>query len=176
MKSILKFVTLAGILTFVVGCVTTLHVTYHSDLPGAALYESGRFWGYTPITLQYPNAHIAMQAGQCQMLQPLTVRWASGAEASISNLQTCPVNGYNQQFSFIRPAEIPGREFDAQFALERERIAIMQQQATAQQTSALSSLFQALNQQTQQTYSPPPQQNVNCTTHVFGNTIQTRCR
>lgn len=176
MRSILRAATISAFLVLVVGCASTLHVTYHSDPPGAALYEGGRFWGYAPITLQYPNAHIAMQAGQCQMLLPLSVRWASGAEASIGNLQACPVNGYTQQFSFIRPANIPGREFDVQFALERERIAIMQQQASAQETAALSSLFQALNQQTQQTYSPPPQQNVNCTTHVFGNTIQTRCR
>lgn len=147
MKNIHNILFIMVLSIFCIGCASTLQVTYYSDPLGAALYEGGRFWGYTPVTLQYPGANTSLQSGQCQILNPLSVRWSSGAEASIQNLQACPTNGYNQQFSFIRPSNIPGREFDVQFALERERIALMQQQLNAQQTTALSSLFQAMNQQ-----------------------------
>ena len=177
MRNTLKSVFAAFSLTVLAGCATStlLNVTYHSDPQGAALYEGGRFFGYTPVTLQYPLAHLTMETGQCVAVQPLAVRWASGAEASIENLQACPINGYFQQFSFIRPTGVAGREMDVQFALERERLAIMQQQANAQEMANLSALFWQLNQQTQQIYNRPSN-SVNCTTQVFGSTIQTSCR
>lgn len=156
---------------FVSGCASApaLQVTYHSDPEGATLYEGTRLWGYTPMSLTYPGAAMAFSRGECLTLNPTTVRWASGAEASISGLKVCPAQGPYQQFVFIRPNEVPGREIDAQFALQVLQNAALAQQAAAQERAAL---YRYLLQDSASD-SPPLRQ---CLSTESNGTILTTCQ
>lgn len=108
------------------------------------------------------------------ILQPAMVRWASGAEASIEQLQACGNIGYVQQFIFLRPKEIPGRELDVQFSLELQQIAVQQAMAQAQRDAAAIQLFNVLNQQNQQALQR--NQTIHCTSEAVRGTIYTDCR
>jgi len=156
---LLAYIVLAG------GCANVLSVTYYSDPPGAMIYENGRAWGNAPVTLNYqPDGQFL--SGGCMTLNPLTARWVSGAEASISSLQACGSVGYNQQISFIRP-NTSGREIDAQYAMQLEQNAI-QRDANALQ------MFNMMNQMNQQ--KNPQPSSVNCRTYVIRNVVHTDCQ
>jgi hypothetical protein len=92
-------VTCVGLALFALaGCVTpqapaVLSMTYHSDPEGASLYEGARLWGYTPMTLTYPSGRSAFARNECLCLNPTQVRWASGVNVAVTNLQTCPATG-----------------------------------------------------------------------------------
>jgi hypothetical protein len=96
-------------------------VTFQSDPPGATLYEvrdedgTAKPWGYTPRVLEYP---APTKWTECMNTRPVRVRWLSGAEAELDSLQLCPKDGKKRQFTFMRPAGVPGAEIDGQFALQ----------------------------------------------------------
>ena len=112
------------------------------DPEGATLYEGGKRWGYTPITLTYPAARYAFAENRCLTLNATQVRWASGATASNGGLQACPATGSNQQYVFVRPSNAPGAEIDASFAIQLQRNGVMQQQEDAQDAIAVSQFIQ----------------------------------
>ena len=152
--------------TLAAGCSTALKVTYTSDPPGAALYQGTTNFGYTPVTLEYKPTDEDKRRGVMN-LQGTSVKWASGASASISTL-SANLNQYglNQSFNFQRP-DIAGREIDMQFALELQKLAIMRQQARAQQDQAYYQFLSTLRQ--------PVRTQTNCTSSVIGNTVYTNC-
>lgn len=156
------FLPLLALASLVAGAAKTktIEVTYVTDIPGATLYENERAFGMTPITLKYQ-----LQEG-CTNVRPLTVRWPSGAEASVSALTVCTKTGKKQHFSFNRPLGFPGREVDAQFALQLAQAAAQRQQASAAYWLALSESLRV----------PPPAQAVHCTSNVIGNQVFTTCR
>ena len=138
-------------------CAPTISMTYHSDPEGAMLYvdDTHRLIGYTPTMVNYHVSGAFMSGRECQRLQGAMVRRASGAQSSTDALQACPVNGRNQQFVFLRPAEAPHVEVDA--AMAAQVLAARQQ---AQQVPAI--------------VIPPPQQ-LHCTTQQIGNQSFTNC-
>jgi len=159
---------LGGLALLVSGCASSLKVTYLSDPPGAALYSNNQNFGYTPKTLEYQISEENRKQGYV-ILRGTSVRWASGAQANVPSLRANLSIGYNQQFKFNRPENYPGREADVRFALELERLAIMRRQAQAQEDQAFWQMYNAINQQ-QQRQAP-----VNCTSTLFGNTVNTTC-
>jgi hypothetical protein len=137
----LKVAALSGIaLGLCVGCVAApvLNMTYHSDPEGATLYEGGRLWGSTPVTLTYQDGRAAFARNECLRLNPMHVRWASGVVASVSDLQACPATGFFQAYVFVRPPDIPGADIDANFAIQLQRNSALQQQANAQDATAVA--------------------------------------
>jgi hypothetical protein len=159
-------------------CARTLKVTYHSDPEGAMLYvnESRQLFGYTPVLTNVQPSEAFLRGTACMSIQGSLVRWASGAEASISTLNACPQAGLNQQFVFVRPTGIPGREIDAQFAMA------LQQQAAAQEQGTPAASAATLLQAVLQGYADGVRQNqalrqtLHCTTRMVGNTVYTDCR
>jgi hypothetical protein len=149
------------------GCATGVRVTYHSDPPGATLYQDGQPIGKTPTTLTY-QATPAFKSGGCQQLRGTLVRWVSGAEASISSLNVCASTGWGQQYTFTRPS-VPGLDVDANFALQLQRNAILRDQANS---AATANLLQAI-QPPAPAYSP--RRPIDCTSRRIGNTVQTDC-
>jgi hypothetical protein len=71
---------------------------------------------------------------------------------------------------FVRPTGIPGRELDAQFAMQLQQNAAMAQQARAQEAAAV---FGALTQQNAAALQRS--RTVNCSSTVVQNVIQTTC-
>lgn len=161
-------------LVFLAACSRSLTVTYQSDPPGALLYEGGKQWGYAPFALRYePSAEFLK--GGCMVLRPSMVRWASGAEASIPSLSVCASNGKKQQFVFLRPNEIPGRDLDAMFYAQMQQVAAQQQIADAQRSAVLLAFYNQLAQQNRVVIQQSPT-TVNCTSMAIGSQIQTTCR
>ena len=127
--------------------------------------------GYTPFVLEYKLTEDDKKNGS-KVLMGTTVRWASGASAQISSLNADMRKfGLNQQFNFERPDSYPGRATDMQFALELQKIAIMKQQARAQQDQAYWQMQNTINQQNKANQRTP----TNCTSTAIGNTVQTSC-
>jgi len=149
---------IAGALALTAACASmpgrraSVRVTYLSDPPGAAVYEGGKQWGRAPVTLIY---HPPGRFTECLRLNPVTLRWVSGAEATVDALDACPAAGRDQQFTMFRPKGVEGLELDVQYA-----IALLQ--PAAARPSA----------------EPPPAPITmprNCTTTVIGNQIFTNC-
>lgn len=162
----------AGLVAVALGGCAQLKVTYSSDPPGATLYENGRPLGYTPYTLNYGSSPIeSFKRGQCVALTGTSVKWASGAEASATNLTVCPTQGLSQSYIFIRP-DVPGREIDAQFALQleqgRQSAALIYQQNLIQQQRNAILERQRIDQMNR---------TVNCTSMATGPySVNTRCQ
>jgi hypothetical protein len=160
------------------GCANRPQVTYYSDPPGATLYQSGRPMGTTPTTLTYAR-NKSFNKGQCIRIEGTSVKWASGAEASIAYLTMCPATGYSQQYTFIRP-DTPGREIDLNYALQLQRNAIMGAQVAAQQRAAAAAAASAEAQrqatQAQILRSLQPPQQINCESYRTGAYVNTTCR
>lgn len=161
------FLTLA--LATPVAAQRTVNVTVHSDPQSASLSQSGAVFGLTPFALKYKTTKEFTSGKACLALLPLTVRWASGAVAQMSNLTVCPVPGQKRQASkyeltFVRP-DIPGREIDANFDLQVKRDASAEAYRDAQQ-------FQALVDSLRK----PKRVEVQCTSSAVGTTVYTTCR
>lgn len=153
-----RVAVLVPVILCVSGCATTsMRVTYLSDPPGATLYQDGRPVGVTPVQLTYQTDE-AFKKGGCMTLRGTTVKWASGAVAEVSSLNACSSTGRRQEFMFIRP-DVPGRDIDMNYALQRDRNQIMRRQADAAALNA--------------TKPPKP---MNCSSFVTGNVINTHCR
>lgn len=106
-------------------------ITFHSDPEGATVYEQGtnRLFGSTPVEARYSTSKVFQKGTSCDTVRGVLVRWASGAETSLTSIQICPQDGGKQELSIIRPIAAPGRELDVQVALELQRNALLQQQA-----------------------------------------------
>lgn len=157
----------------------SLTITYHSDPEGAMLYANAAntLFGYTPMTLKYKPSDAFKKGKECFRVQQSMVRWASGAEAKIDNLDACPQNGATQQFVFVRPEGVPGREIDAQVGAQWQLL--LQQQAMQQELETQAYLQRLSN--IWNSYSQAIQANrqrlgqVNCTSHAIGSYVYTNC-
>ncbi|MEK6662379.1 MAG: hypothetical protein AABY73_00805 [Pseudomonadota bacterium] len=161
---------------FVSGCASQLRVTYQSDPPGAVLYSGGQRVGYTPQTLHYNVTDDVKKRGFV-VLADTKVVWASGAAAEAKALKAdLTRSGYSQQYMFNRPSNIPGLETDLRFSLDLDRTRALQRQATAQESQAAAQRRQAEAQEesarneSYRVYSP-----TNCTSTVYGSTVNTSC-
>jgi len=170
MQTAIKLILLA-LVSMLGACASSLKVTYQSDPPGAALYQGAQMFGYTPYTLEYQVSDEDRKRGG-KLLQGTTVKWASGASAQVSSLNAdFSKFGLNQSFTFQRPDSYPGRDIDMQFSLKLQELAIMRQQANAQQNQAYWQMINTINQQNRVPVRTP----TNCTSTVIGNTVQTNC-
>lgn len=118
----------------------SLSITYYSDPPGASLYEDGKYMGQAPLTLRYNLSDAALQ-NRVTKIKGLTARWVSGAEAYL-NLTDVDLNsGLQQSFTFVRPANYPGREMDVDYAVEinRQRAVNQASRAREEQCSRIAS-------------------------------------
>lgn len=155
---------------FISGCASnTLNVAYYSDPPGAILYQGNQRFGYAPTVLQYHVTDEDRKRGY-KMLQGTSVRWTSGATASIPSLRADLSIGLNQQFTFLRPADYPGREADERFALEIEKLNAMRRQSEAQEAQAAAQLFGGLG-----AARPNPVKNCVSTPSGLGGSVNTTC-
>lgn len=160
------------IFSALVGCASVPQLTYYSDPPGATLYDqNGKRWGTTPYSITYSAAKKDFDSGECIYLLPTMVRWASGAEAD-ARLHMCPP-GYEKQYTFVRPTDVPGRDLDVQVAIELQRGS---QQAASQDSAAALLLLQTINGTMNDRKPPPPTTNTTCRTRKVGNTLKTSCR
>ena len=150
------------------GCASSLKITYISDPPGAVVYHNNQNFGYAPVTLRYQVPEEDRKRGYIDLMGT-SVKWASGASASIPILRVNLNIGDNQQLTFNRPENYPGREEDVRFALELQRLAIMRWQTEVQANAAYWQRYNAINQMYQR------QQPINCHSYALGSTIQTTC-
>lgn len=151
------------------GCASTLEVTYYSEPPGALLYQGDRSFGYTPVVLSYRPTDEQKREG-VMTLRGTSVRWASGATATIPMFRVDLANGMNQQFTFQRPADAPGLAKDIRIGIEIEKLKLMRREASAQEAQAAALLFGGVAQQHQ-----PSTTNCVSTPSVLDGSINTTC-
>lgn len=177
MKSSVQGLIAIVLFGFLTGCTTTptpqnsgvIHLTVHSDISGAAVYEGNKYFGATPVALQYSNA--VFRNGGCINTNPITLRWGSGATVT-QPVHLCASTGYYQQYTFNRPLNVPGRDRDLQFAIEMERNAAIRQQAAAASDAALIQAWSAVNALSN---SGDVNINANCRSYMIGDTVHTKC-
>jgi hypothetical protein len=151
----------------------SLTITYHSDPEGAMLYanDTKQLFGYTPFALKYKQLSPGFKNGsECMRLQPAMVRWASGLEAKIDGLTACPQNGGKQQFVFVRPNGVAGREIDVQVALQLQQQELLKKQARADRIAAIYQAYSVATQQNLQRL-----QQLRCTSNLVGSFVYTNC-
>lgn len=169
----------------------TVTLTLHSVPEGAAIIQNGVVIGVTPTFVQYNSAAYAvLKSGQCFTAEAVTARWTSGATSTL-NTQLCPANGYNQQYTFLRPAGVDGAIADAQVAAANQSARTAQylsnEQAADNNAAMISNAInnaatnynQSLLQRraTYPTYTPPPiTAPVTCTTSTFFGQLKTVCQ
>jgi hypothetical protein len=137
MSKNIPIVSLLLISFLLTGCAAKqLSVTYNSDPSGATvLAHDGRNWGRTPTTLYYTLTDEEIKRGKTSV-QGVSVKWASGATASVKELTNDLTTGLNKSFSFKRPANVPGLDTDMRFALELERLELVRRQTAAIEDAA----------------------------------------
>jgi hypothetical protein len=151
------------------GCATSIEVAYHSDPPGATVYESGKPLGTAPIVARYA-VDPAFKAGGCFKVRGTSARWASGAQAGIEFMTLCASQGYTQHYTFARP-DVAGREIDMNYALQIQRNNIMREQANAAQTANTLQYLRTLNPP-----MPAIPMPIDCVSQRSGAVIRTECR
>jgi hypothetical protein len=104
------------------GCVTdqggngsAVRVTLVTEPEGATLYHGDTKLGLGPVTTPVPEAATAFANGQCVTYGPVTAKWISGAEYSITG-SLCPNQGASQQLVLLRPKGAPGLQQDLVYA------------------------------------------------------------
>jgi hypothetical protein len=124
-------IVVIGLLIYNYGCAgESLRITYYSDPPGATLYTDGGTFGPTPVTVQYEPTE-EFKSGGCMMLNTVSVRWVSGAAASIPSQKVCARNGESQHYLMDRPKGVAGLEVDMRYALEVEQVRLLREQAAS---------------------------------------------
>jgi hypothetical protein len=158
------------------GCVTnpTLQVTYETSPPGGAVYEGTRFWGYGPITLQYPGGASVLLAGQCLTLNAITVRWASGATVTNEGTRVCPADGLTHQYLVQRPVDAPGLDIDLKFAeLQLQRSMLEQQAAAAERAAVYGAIAEQNRAAAERRQATTP---VYCDGQINGDRVDAVCQ
>lgn len=112
-------------------CSTQVQVVYQTDPPGAAVYQGGQLLGNAPVAVPYPLTDADRQNGY-KIIDAVSVKWESGAEASIPGLKAdLKQLGWNQQYSFLRP-NVPGLDADLKKAEEKQKQDILLRNRTVQ--------------------------------------------
>lgn len=180
-------IILVGILTMPLaacGAAQTVRLTLNSVPEGAAIIQNGSVIGVTPTFVQYNSAAAAvLKSGQCFTAAPMTARWTSGATSDLS-ATLCPQNGYSQQYTFLRPADVAGADVDAQIAtanqMARATRAAAQAAADAATEAANLNMIGAGIGNAAATYfqsaPPPPPKPVTCTTSPYLGQLKTVCQ
>ncbi|MBL7185292.1 MAG: formylglycine-generating enzyme family protein [Phycisphaerae bacterium] len=112
---------------FVVGCAQKqqLKVTYMSDPPGGTLYtQSGELWGPCPKILWYDLDEKTLAGGYLEA-NGLMVRWPDGPEKKSDKLIRIPVDGTDQQYTFVQPEDEPNAP-SVPSPAEKERDVVIQ--------------------------------------------------
>lgn len=146
-----------------VGCASTLSITYRSEPPGAMIAQGQKAFGYAPTVVSYAPSE-AFKKGSCMEVLPIQAQWISGASTVPKIMTFCPSQGYNQYVVFMRPAGLAGRDLDVKWAIHLEDAAIAQQQADAAAWAAAFAGSQAVQPQ-----------SVHCVTSQVGTAIMTNC-
>jgi len=171
------------LITLLTGCAQkNLKLIYNSDPYGAMLYEGKKSIGYTPVQVAYSLNEEDVNRGYF-IIKGKNVRWVSGATKAVENIKINLSNGFNQEYTFVRPKNAPGQNLDTKFAAELIKANIMQQQVNAQirayedQYRLQSEQLQLLKRQQadQQIQQFPYKNRQHCRSRVFGNHIYTDC-
>lgn len=130
----------AGMALVLCGCAAgpaVLRVTYDSTPRAADVSEGQKFFGKTPVAVDYV-ASPQFVAGGCMRLNPVTLHWDSGAMTAPTEHTVCAAQSYYQYIRLQRP-DVPGLERDVAFANYVEAandVAAMQRASEAQAIGA----------------------------------------
>jgi hypothetical protein len=103
-----------------------MNFTVASIPEGAAVYCEGKFWGKTPVSLEYEYGDTAVDHKNHLHFPPITLRWVSGAE--LVDTPVVDLNRFDDDIviTFERPKNAPNVESDAQYGAQHETNRILQ--------------------------------------------------
>ena len=140
-------------------CSSQVLLTIESDPPGAAVYEGGKFWGHTPVTLSYMG-DSDFNAGGCMGTKPIKVEWEGGAQARVSTINICGAQDRDQEFLFTYPEGFPGQR--------ETQVAEMDTSAPRKRVAPNGELYWEV------THSPS-ESTLRCYSDLSGATVKTNC-
>lgn len=112
-------------------CSTQVQVIYQSSPPGAAVYQGGQLLGNAPVVVPYQLTDADRRNGY-KVIDAVSVKWESGAEASIPGLNADLTHlSLNQQYTFQRP-NVPGLDADLKKAEALQKDAVLLRNRTVQ--------------------------------------------
>jgi hypothetical protein len=155
-----------------------LQVTFYSIPFGATLIEGGRVLGPTPFTLKY-KLPKDWKKGNCVTLNPVTVKWVSGAVSTLDNFTACAKDGNDRTFHFQRPASFPGAEIDTEYATQLSQLEIGRQQLALAKEQRDREYWEAQQRSMQQSLENArfrPRPTLRCTSMVVDIFVYTNCR
>ncbi len=109
------------IVNLLVGCTpvsSVLSITYKSEPSSATLFQNNKNFGHTPVTLNYKLTNSDLKLGY-KVVEQTNVRWASGITAFHGPQKIFLSDGYNQEYTFIRPQGASDTDLDVHFTLGR---------------------------------------------------------
>jgi hypothetical protein len=150
----------------------TIEVTIVSVPPGATiLMPNGSATAPTMTKVAVPL--------DCKNFGTTTIRWVSGAEATLTPTRLCPTPN-KQTLTFTRPTGVDGLELDVQYGLQW--IDFLQRSEQARQEAILGILsgmritMPQVPMPTPLPRSLPSPQPVTCTSVLLGTIVQTTCQ
>lgn len=157
------------------GCATHATLSVYSQPLGGYVTElgTGTVLGIAPVNSFYEETVLKdfKDSQGCYLVKGFEARWVSGARAATVDLvRLCgsPTGSYNITLS--RDPSLPDLEKDLQFAMQVQALLVQRQQAAAAQDASAAALIQAF------TAANQADDPVHCTTHSFGNNVETTCR
>lgn len=168
-------ITMIIMVTAISGCSSRkLEVTYYSDPIGASLYTpSGRSLGKAPITLEYRVTRDERRDGSKIIATP-EARWISGAREASGRMLVEFSNSRRRQhfkYTFNRPTNVDGLETDMRYALDYQKLLLMQRQEDARKDQALADAIYKFGD----AYNNAKTNRTNCVSTVLGDTVFTSC-
>ncbi len=169
LKSINKYFSILFLFgtTLLGACAQQLEMKYITNPPGAKLTLGGMDYGYAPLTLWYNLSSQDISRGSMSLQGP-EAKWVSGASIALTTIHAdIRRHGLKQQIVIERP-DAPGKEIDIQFALEREKIEIMERQTRAMERQARNAEIDSLINLQNQLLSPQKP----CVRSIYTGSIQ----
>ena len=162
----LKMLSIVLLLISLSGCFSnslkdnnTLYMNYYSRPSGAAIYEGNKYFGRTPLQINY-TITASNKRNNSMTLKGLKAIWVSGATSYVPEFYVGWDGGTTQNYTFIRPSGAAGLNQDTSYELQIERNQILRNQAAQEKESydALGNLVNTLieNQNKRKRYYTPP--------------------
>lgn len=114
-----RILTVVCVLALATGCARRMLLVVDSIPRGAEVYGN-TYYGRTPVKKAYRPSKEERQQG-FGSLEPITLRWASGAQKTYTDTQFPLDQGRRQTLIFQRPIDAPGEASDMQYGLLLEQ-------------------------------------------------------
>jgi len=108
-------------------CTPTLNIRLVTIPEGAGVYSEGKYWGRSPVSLEYEYDDTSVDEDNLLLLPPITLKWISGA--TLIDTPDVDLNQFRRgvRITYERPDSIPNAAIDAEFGAQSETNRILRE-------------------------------------------------